>query len=358
MGAFTTNQVKAAPVLISKERIEKRLSQAILVNSGNANACTGKQGLKDAYEISRFVAEGLNISEDSVLLSSTGIIGKPFPRDRIEKNIPCLINSLSPGGVEKFSEAIMTTDTFAKIDIKKEEIGGKEITLCGIAKGAGMIMPNMATMLAFIISDIAVTFEILDRIFKAAVNFSFNKITVDGETSTNDMVLMLANGMAGNKPLKRSSKELRKFRDLLFSVLENLAKMIIKDGEGATKFVEIEVVKARTSREAEKIAFRVANSNLVKASFFGRSLNWGRIMSAVGEAGAPIDADRIDIYYNKIMVVKGGIANSKKEAMANKVLDEKDIQVKIDLNSGIKKSRVFTCDLSPAYVNFNASCDT
>ena len=232
------------------------------------------------------------------------------------------------------------------------------INLCGIAKGAGMIMPQMATMLAFILTDIAIEPGLLNKIFQEAVGNSFNKITVDGETSTNDMALVLANGKAGNELLRKASKDLKRFRDLLFIVLENLAKMIVKDGEGATRLVEIKVVKAKTVKDAKKIAFRVATSNLVKASFFGKSLNWGRIISAVGEAGVAINPDKIDLYFNKVMVVKEGIAHSKEEEKAKKVLEKREIQIVIDLNLGLKNSQVFTCDLSPDYVKANASFET
>ncbi len=349
---FTTNRIKAASILLSKRRIKNGWCQAVLINSGNANACTGKKGLEDAQRLTKLVSKELRISERLVLISSTGIIGRPLPLKRIEKSLPRLIQSLSPSGLPSTARAIMTTDTFPKMEIKRERIGGREITVLGIVKGAGMIMPRLATMLSFILTDLRISPPLLKEILREGVEESFHQITVDGQQSTNDMVLVLANGRAQNETLLPRSVE--KFKALLFDLLGKLAKMIVKDGEGATKLVEIRIKGARSLKEAKKVAFSVANSNLVKTAFFGEEVNWGRIMAAVGSSGAKVLSDHIDIFFDEIMVVKGGIGKGEEER-ARVILKKPEFLVLINLNQGSYQTKVFTSDLSLGYVEVNSS---
>jgi glutamate N-acetyltransferase/amino-acid N-acetyltransferase len=356
---FTQNRVKAAPILVSTERAKKHLCQAIVVNSGNANACTGEAGLEDARLMSKLAAQKLKIDEALVLVASTGVIGKRLPIEIISENIPQLVDGLTPDGILSAAEAILTTDTHPKVVWKKETIGAKEITICGIAKGAGMIMPNMATMLSFILTDAAIEAKILENIFKDAIRHSFNSISIDGETSTNDMAIVLANGKAKNPTITEDSEDIERFRNLLLDVLVKLSRMIVKDGEGATKFVEIRVINSKEYHDAAKVAFSVANSSLVKTAFFGEDCNWGRIVSAVGASGVDIDPEKINVAFEDIMVVKNGVGTGiQQEERASKVLQKEEFKVVIDLNSGSSEARVFTTDLSPEYVTINANYRT
>lgn len=356
---FTQNRVKAAPILLSTERAKKHLCQAIIVNSGNANACTGESGLGDAHLMARLTAQKLKIDEGLVWVASTGVIGKRLPIATISKNIPKLVDGLTTDGILSASEAILTTDTHPKIVLKKETIGTKEVTICGIAKGAGMIMPNMATLLSFILTDAAIEVETLEKVFKDGVRCSFNSISIDGETSTNDMAMVLANGKAGNPPITGHSRDFELFRNLLVDILVKLSSMIVKDGEGATKFVEISVVNSKVYHDALKVAFSIANSNLVKTAFFGEDCNWGRIVSAIGASGVDIDPEKINVSFEDIMVVKNGVDTGiQQEERASKVLEREEFKVVIDLNSGSSEARVFTTDLSPEYVNINANYRT
>ena len=356
---FTENRVKAAPILLSTERAKNHLCQAVIVNSGNANACTGEGGLQDAQLMSRLAAQKLKIDERLVWVASTGVIGKRLPIEVISKNIPQLVEGLTPDGILSASEAILTTDTHPKIVLKKETIGAKEVTICGMAKGAGMIMPNMATMLSFILTDAAIEVETLEKVFKDGVGCSFNSISIDGETSTNDMAMVLANGKAGNPPITGHSRDIEPFRNLLVDILVKLASMIIKDGEGATKFVEISVVNSKVYDDALKVAFSVANSSLVKTAFFGEDCNWGRIVSAIGASGVDVDPEKINVSFEDTMVVKNGVGTGvQQEERASKVLQREEFKVVIDLNSGSSEARVFTADLSPEYVTINANYRT
>ena len=354
VGAFTTNKIKAAPVLISKEKIKQKNSQAIIVNSGNANACTGDMGLKDASDLCKLTAEKLGVSEKLVMVSSTGIIGVALPMDKIKTNIPHLVDSLSPMGLNDFAEAIMTTDTIPKIVMKKSMIDSKEVTFCGIAKGSGMIMPRMATLLAFIITDVAINPELLDDVFIEAVNNSFNRITIDGETSTNDMVIMMANGRAANTFFPKESSDYQTFKSLLNDLFLDLSKLILKDAEGATKTIYVRVEEAKSNEEANKIAFQIANSNLVKTAFFGEDPNWGRILSAIGTVDAEIIPGRIDISFDDVTVVKNSIRTGM-EIQAKQILMKKEFQVTINLHIGQGTAEVGTTDLTTEYVKINAS---
>lgn len=354
VGTFTTNKIKAAPVLISKEKMKQKNSQAIIVNSGNANACTGDMGLKDASDLCKLTAQELGISEKLVMVSSTGIIGVTLPMDKMKTNIPHLVNSLSPMGLNDFAEAIMTTDTIPKIVMKKSMIDSKEVTFCGIAKGSGMIMPRMATLLAFIITDVAINPDLLDDVFIEAVNNSFNLITIDGETSTNDMVIMMANGRAANSFFTKGSSDYQTFKSLLNALFSDLSKLILKDAEGATKTIYVRVEEAKSNEEAKKIAFQIANSNLVKTAFFGEDPNWGRILSAIGTVDAEIIPGRIDISFEDVIVVENSISTGM-ELEAKQILMKKEFQVTINLHIGQGTAEVGTTDLTTEYVKINAS---
>ena len=356
---FTTNKVQAAPVLISRKRCENGSCRALLVNSGNANACTGEQGTADALECGRRTAEALGLPDDELLIASTGVIGQPLPMDRYRKGIQPLVDGLATGTLDEVANAIMTTDTFAKIERRRGEAGGREYRIEGVAKGAGMIQPNMATMLSFLVTDAAVDPELLRSAFGEAVEGSFNAITVDGDTSTNDTALIIANGAAGNPCIKAGTSEANVFIALLHDVLLSLAKKIVKDGEGATKFVELRVVGAKNHAEAKKAALSVANSLLVKTAFFGQDANWGRIITAVGYSGVHMDQGRVGIRFDDVVMVTDGVfAGGDAEAAGTEVLKQKEFKVTIDLRVGSGEAVVYTSDLSYDYVKINADYRT
>lgn len=356
---FTTNKVQAAPVILSKERARGGVAQAVLVNSGNANACTGSRGLDDARETTRQVAEGLGIQDEAVQVGSTGVIGVPLPVERLLAGIPKLIDGLSSGTLDDVSKAIMTTDTFPKMETRCGEAAGKKYAIAGIAKGAGMIMPNMATMLAFIVTDAAVEQDFLVRSFAAANDASFNIISVDGDTSTNDTSLILANGAAGNPEITDGTPEGAEFRRLLDEVLLSLARQIVKDGEGATKFVAITIKGAASTADAKKAAMAVANSSLVKTAFFGQDANWGRILAAVGYSGAQVEQERAALFFDDVQMAKNGIfAGGDAEARGSEVLKKPEFTVTVDLGLGEGRSTVYTSDLSYDYVKINADYRT
>jgi len=356
---FTTNKVKAAPVLLGMERAKDGICQAVVVNSGNANACTGPQGMEDARETSRLVAEGLGIPDEAVQVSSTGVIGVPLPMERLRGAVPRLIEGLEPGTLDDVARAIMTTDTFPKLESRQGEAGGVPYTIAGVAKGAGMIMPNMATMLAFLVTDAAVEPGWLRKAFSQAIDGSFNVITVDGDTSTNDTALLLANGAAGNPPIKEGTLEAARFMQILQDVVLTLAKQIVRDGEGATKFVAISVKGAASPAEARQAAMAVANSSLVKTAFFGQDANWGRILAAVGYSGAAVDPNRVALYFDDVLMAKNGVfAGGDAESRGSEVLRQKEFTVTIDLQLGDGSATVYTSDLSYDYVKINADYRT
>jgi len=356
-GVFTQNKVKAAPLLIDMERLRSHKARAILANSGNANACTGEDGIKDALLISDALAQKMGIPSEEVLLASTGVIGQRLPVQRILDAIPRLSQDLSPSGLYKVAMAIMTTDKFPKIAIRKGAYSGQDYTIFGMAKGAGMIMPNMATMLCFILTDLMVEKEALQSALKKGVGSSFNAITVDGDTSTNDMVLVLANGLAGNRPLDREG--ISTFEGLLLDLMKELSRMIVKDGEGATKLVNIKVVAARSPKEAEEASRAVANSLLVKTAFFGADPNWGRIMAAIGRSACEFNPEMVDIYIDDVQIVQSGIGLGKEaEAEAKLRMEKAEFQVLIDLKSGIYEYEILTSDLTYEYVKINAEYRT
>jgi len=356
---FTVNSVKAAPVLLSAERIKSGGAQALLVNSGNANACTGDMGMVIARETSHLVAERLSIADDAVQVSSTGVIGVQMPIERINSAVPALVEGLSSGTLDDIAQAIMTTDTFPKMEARSGKAGGISYTVAGIAKGAGMIMPNMATMLSFIISDADVEPAFLEAAFRSAVDSSFNAITVDGDMSTNDTCLIMANGMAGNPPLTSGSPDAAEFERLLHDVLLSLAKQIVKDGEGATKFVEIRISGATSNADAKRAALAIANSSLVKTAFFGQDANWGRIFAAVGYSGATVDQSRLSLCFNDVYMARDGVfAGGDAEARGTEVLIMKEFSVCVDLGLGSGTATVYTSDLSHEYVSINADYRT
>ena len=355
-GLFTTNAVKAAPVQLDMKRIGAGLCQAVVVNSGNANACTGSRGLRDARSIADGVAKGLKIKESFVLVSSTGVIGTPLPVAKIEAAIPDLIHDLSPDGWMRTVEAIMTTDTFPKLEVAACQIKGKQVKLCGMIKGAGMIRPNLATMLSFLVTDASIETSLLQRMLKEAAEDSYNRITVDGETSTNDTVLLLANGKAGHARLTRMDRDGKTFQKMLLKVCQNLARSLVKDGEGATKFIEIIVKGAREREDARRAAYAVAHSPLVKTAFFGEDANWGRILCALGHSGARINPDRIDVFFDKTPIVRRGMGVGGQLAeKAGQLIKQHSFRVTVDLHQGKSQFSVFTTDMSIDYVKINAS---
>ncbi|TAN38560.1 MAG: bifunctional glutamate N-acetyltransferase/amino-acid acetyltransferase ArgJ [Nitrospirae bacterium] len=356
-GTFTTNAVKAAPVRVCMKKIASGTGQAIVVNSGNANACTGLQGMKDAREMISIVSKGSGIGQDLVYIASTGVIGMPLPMDRMRQPLRTLAGDIGGAALDEVAQTIMTTDTFPKVVHKRLKLGGVSGTISGICKGAGMIAPNMATMLCFILTDFAVGKKTLTAVLKSSVGRSFNRITIDGDMSTNDTVLMMANGLAGNAQFKTDSLDLAKFRKAVEEITYELAELVVKDGEGATKLVEVLVKGARTERDAEKAAFAVANSSLVKTAVYGNDANWGRIICAVGYSGIPFKEEKADIFFNNIKVVKNGLANNRdKEATA--ALKAKKIRITVDLHAGRASAKVLTCDLTEEYIRINAEYRT
>ena len=357
-GMFTTNSFKAAPVLLDRERMQSGLAQAILTNSGNANAATGEQGYRDALSMSRAASDGLSISDDLVLVSSTGIIGQPLPLEKIVTGMPGLIAGLCPHGIEAAEEAIMTTDKFPKVTLRKRLIGNKEVTLCGIAKGAGMISPTMATMLAYFITDAEIEATALQNIFRQVVNKTFNAITVDGCMSTNDTAIIMANGVAGNSAIKLRSRNSAIFQEMLFAVMDELSQAIVRDGEGATKVIEINIEGAASSGEARKAAYAIANSNLVKTAFFGCDPNWGRIISAVGSIGINIAVDAMTVSFENTPVFTGGAVVTGCEQRLAEIMAQQLIRLRVNLAAGKKKFRILTSDLGFDYVKINAHYHT
>lgn len=352
-GVFTQNRVQAAPVVLDRERIKAGICQAVLVNSGNANCCTGEQGMLDALKMAKLAAAALDITEESVLVASTGVIGQLLPVDKIQKAIPDLVQSLSPDGFMMLAEAIMTTDTVPKLVSRQGTLDGKVFTVTGTAKGAGMIAPNMATMLCFVCTDVGADADQLRHCLYTSVEQSFNRISIDGDTSTNDTALILANGLSG--AIIQTPADLAVFQEILDDVLVTLAKMLVKDGEGATKLVEVRVQGAASDADARKIADTVAGSNLVKTAIFGEDANWGRILAAAGRAGVPFEPEKMDIFFNDVMMFSQGSGRGVVvEDEVTKVLKLPEFIITIDLHIGNCRASVWTCDFSVEYVRINA----
>ena len=355
-GVFTRNRVKAACVLLDTARVKSGKGQAIIANSGCANACTGKRGFADARATAEIAAQQLGIKPEAVYVASTGVIGEFLPMAKLEVGISTAAGLLSATGWEQAAEAIMTTDLSPKLSVVQEEIGGKTVTIAGIAKGSGMIHPNMATMLCFIVTDANISAAMLKKALLLSTERSFNAITVDGDMSTNDMILCMANGAAGNKRPGVGSKDSKKFQACLDTVARALAKQVVKDGEGATKFVEIEVRNAKNPGEAKRAAMTVAKSSLVKTALFGEDANWGRIMAALGYSGVEMDEARTDIYIGETKLVEKGLGLGKQaDRDAALALKQREVRIVIDLHKGKSSAMVWTCDLSGEYVKINAA---
>ena len=358
-GVFTRNRVKAAPVLLDMLVAKKGRARAIVANSGNANACNGDTGMRDALVMAELTAEVLGLDTSEVFVASTGVIGANLPMERVGKGIAKLPASLGEYGWEDAARAIMTTDTFPKICGVTEKVGGRDVTVLGIAKGSGMIAPNMATMLGFVATDASVDKAALKAALKDCVEQSFNRITVDGDTSTNDCVLALANGAAGNEKLKKDSADYLKFKAALNTVLGSLARMVAKDGEGATKLVEVKVTGAKDEREALMAAKTVANSPLVKTAMFAADPNWGRVAAAVGRSGAELDADTLSISFDGVAVMKKGMGvGAEAEKKAVEVMKQAEYTLTVGLGAGKATATVLTTDFSYDYVKINAEYRT
>jgi len=355
-GVFTTSLIKAAPVVLDMERLKQGRAQAILVNSGCANACTGEEGMQAAIETSRIAAQFLDIPEDMIQVSSTGVIGAPLNVKAFEDNMKVLVDGLKPDKFEDVAQAIMTTDTTSKTVYRSTQIGGREVKFMGMAKGSGMIMPNMATMLCFVLTDARISFTELNETLKNSVKHTFNRITVDGDTSTNDTVLVMANGAAENPWIDDiNHPDCEVFQNILEEILKELAIKIVMDGEGATKCITIRVCGAKEDKDAEIIARTVANSSLVKTAFFGEDANWGRIIAAVGRSGVRFNPDKIDIAFGDVVIVRNGRGlGTEAEEAATRVIKERKFAVCIDLKDGAGCEEVHTCDFSVDYVRINA----
>lgn len=355
-GVFTKNRVAAAPVLLDRLHLRHGVGRAIIMNSGNANACTGARGLTDAEEMVGLVARRVGTAPHAVFVGSTGVIGQPLPMACIRRGIPTLVKRLRRSGGAEAARAILTTDTKAKQVAVRTRIAGRLVTVGGMAKGAGMIHPDMATMLAYLTTDAAIEQRTLQRALLAAVARSFNCISVDGDTSTNDTVLCLANGMAGTPVLRAGSPEFALLQRLLDHACFSLAMQVCRDGEGVTKVVEVVVTGARTQADARQVAKTVATSNLVKTALFGEDANWGRIMAAIGRSGVPVDPNRINLAFDGISIVKEGTGlGPLAERRIARIVRRKEFTVTAHLGQGQTTARLWTTDLSYDYVRINAT---
>ena len=355
-GVFTKNKVKAAPVLVTKEILNKKKSiHAVIVNSGNANCCTGWYGVRDAKKMIHAVSLALKLKFSNVCVASTGIIGRRLPLDIILAGIPKAVNGLSEKGLISLAKAILTTDKKLKIETELFNVGRKEVIITGICKGAGMINPNMATMLCFIMTDARIDKDALKTALRESVDQSFNSITIDGDMSTNDSVLILANGEADNRIIKKDTKEYDIFLKYLNRVTFELAKDIVKDGEGATKFVTVHVKGAMTEEDAKRVARRIATSLLVKTSIHGEDPNWGRIAASVGASGIEyIKQNKIEIWLDKVCLFKSGKFTNPQPARISRIYKQRNVEMLVNLNNGKKEAKIFTCDLSKRYVEINS----
>ena len=356
---FTSNQVKAAPVLLCMEHLAKSASnmRAVVVNSGNANCCTGSHGLKKSRETARIAARVLKCKPENTFICSTGVIGVPLPVEKILAALPDLMaaRQATPEGFDQFSRAILTTDTRQKVSSATCRLGGKQVRIVGCAKGAGMIHPNMATMLAYMITDAAISPALLARALRECVADTFNAITVDGDTSTNDTALVLANGQSRAKRITAPGSDFVKFKTSLHKVCHDLALEIVADGEGAQRVIEIEVRGAKSAAAADTIARTIAHSPLVKTACAGADPNWGRILAAAGRSGVKFDPNRAEIRLAKLLVCRRGQAVSFNENRAHEAMLAKHVPVLLDLHSGSGRARIYTCDFTTEYVTINAS---
>ncbi len=363
-GVFTTNVVKAAPVRYDMEIVKKGVARAIVINSGNANACTGQQGMDDVKETAEYAGGLMGINSDEVLVCSTGVIGHTLPMDRIKEGIASAHSALSdsPEGGHDAAQAILTTDVYLKEISYTIDLDGVPVTIGGMAKGSGMICPSMATMLAFITTDASIEGDVLKKLMKEAADLSFNQISVDGDMSTNDTMLMMANGLAGNAKIEEGTKNYDLFMEALLKITAYLAKKIARDGEGATHLFEAEVINAPDEKSARKIAKSIVSSNLVKAAIFGKDANWGRIICAAGYAGVDFDPSLVDIYLKSangsILVAQNGGGLEFNEEEALDILKEENVFAVVDLKSGNASGKAWGCDLTYDYVKINADYRT
>ena len=355
-GVYTTNRVKAAPLLVCRERLRSGKAQAILVNSGNANAATGPEGLKAARQTTRLAAALLKVPAGLVLPASTGVIGQPLPVAKIKDTLPELVARLDPGGLPQVAQAIMTTDTRPKEAFARIKIDGRLVTLAGVAKGAGMIHPDLATLLVFLFTDAAATPAVLNILLRQALPLSFNRITVDGDTSTNDTILLLASGRAGNSLIKEKGPAMAALGEALTEVMSDLARQVVADGEGAKRLYRVMVQGAATPGDALKAARTVATSPLVKTAMTGADVNWGRIMAALGRSGARFNPQKVEIAFGDHPVVRHGQGlGPEAEARAQKTILSGPFTVHIHLHRGDFADYYDTCDLSEEYIQINAS---
>jgi len=352
-GVFTTNQVKAAPVLLDMQRIKTGRCQAIVINSKNANCCTGDRGMQDAVAMGQAVSRTLNIDEGDVMVASTGVIGALLPVEKIIAAAPELVQSLDPEGFMDCARAMMTTDTVPKLVHRQGELNGTTFNVVGLAKGSGMIAPNMATMLCFVCTDIACPADTLNTLLKKSVDNSLNRIVIDGDTSTNDTTLLMANGLSGMS--LEDNDGINGFQHVLDDVLFKLAHELVKDGEGVTKVVQIHVKDAATPDDARAIAESIANSPLVKTAAFGEDANWGRIAMAAGKAGVTFDPALLDIFFNDVQMASKGLScGDRAEEAATAILELPEYRITVNLNMGKGQASLLTCDFSIDYVKINA----
>ena len=355
-GVFTTNRMAAASVTLNQQRLRRKTGRAVIVNSGNANAFTGKQGMADAEEMADLVARRMKIAPQTVFVGSTGVIGQALSMSRIRQGVPALVKQLRRAGGHDAARAILTTDLKAKEVAYSARIGGKTITVGGMAKGSGMIHPDMATMLAYLTTDAAVEQSVLQHALTQAVNASFNCISVDGDSSTNDTVLCLTNGLAGNPVLRKGSAALATLQQLLNRVCLELAMKMVRDGEGVTKVVKLVVTGARTHVDARQVVKTIGTSLLVKTAFFGEDANWGRIIAAIGRASVAVDPRRIGLAFDGVPMVKAGKPlGAPAQRKIDRIVRSKEFTITIDLGLGSSSARLWTTDLSYEYVRINAS---
>ena len=357
-GTFTQNKVAAAPVYVSKEVVATGTAHAIVANAGCANACTGQQGLDDAHKMAQIAADELGVNADDVIVGSTGVIGVNLPMDKLEAGIKDAVANLSADGSDNAGRAIITTDTHSKSVTCEFELSGKTVRMGAIAKGSGMIRPNMATMLCYITTDIAIDQALLQKAVSGCVEKSFNMISVDGDMSTNDMVIVLANGEANNAKITEENADYQIFFDKLMMLCTELAKQIAADGEGASKFLTINVKGAKSFADAKTVGMAIANSPLVKTAFFGEDPNWGRVICAVGYSGADMVPEKTVVKFGGITIFANGTGATYDEKALAHVMKVKEIVIDIELNMGQEDATVWSCDLSYEYVKINGEYHT
>ncbi|MBD3384909.1 bifunctional glutamate N-acetyltransferase/amino-acid acetyltransferase ArgJ [candidate division KSB1 bacterium] len=355
---FTTNTLKAAPILFSQKIIRNKEAQAIVINSGVANACTGQQGLNDCEEMAALTAKGLDIDAGQVLIASTGVIGEYLPMPLLRSGIERACRNLSPENGAKAAQAILTTDTKPKHKAVAFRLQENNCTIGAISKGSGMIQPNMATMISILTTDVAISADLLQKALYQAVNVSYNRLTIDGEMSTNDCVFCLANGLSGNRIINKENQAYDVFLDALNAICLDQTRKLAADGEGATKSISVTVTNARTTGQAEQAARAVANSQLVKTAIYGEDPNWGRVISAIGSTGVDIRPDKLDIWFADIPVAREGAAVPYDTKKLKAALKKKDIKIHASLGTGTEKATIYTCDLTHKYIEINAEYHT